>query len=251
MSTSTTSYASRSASRCAVVPPTFPAPTTVIFGRSILPPEVLSAGVTELSTQDSAPLMFVFRPSRHFEVDRAHEIVAMVKVHFNLLFPVRFCQKVLWIVYEFPIPSRRILAQIVEHDDHACLHFLNDFRGTMGIDLPKLGLDHLFRRFRALLPRVKGLSKLGQPSHIGILMPRKKFVQPGRDNPRRRLIHHALPMSHAMPFLESSTRLRVAKSPAAGKPSAACLEALQSGRSPCTRPLHTCGARTGPLRGRW
>ncbi len=38
MSTSTTSYAFFSASRCATVPPTFPAPTTVIFGRPIIPP---------------------------------------------------------------------------------------------------------------------------------------------------------------------------------------------------------------------
>jgi hypothetical protein len=38
MSTSTTSYASFSANRCATVPPTFPAPTTVIFGRPIIPP---------------------------------------------------------------------------------------------------------------------------------------------------------------------------------------------------------------------
>ena len=61
----------------------------------------------------------------------------------------------------------------------------------MGKDLPKLGLDHLFGRLLALFARVKGLGKLGQPAHIGILMPREEFVQPRRDGPLRRLIRHA------------------------------------------------------------
>src|SRR5690242_5789500 len=157
MSTKTTSYASRSAKRCAVVPPTLPAPTTVIFGRPIQPPEALNAPscVRLLS-------VLVLCPPGHLEVDRAHEIVPVVKIHLNLLFPICFCQKLLRIVYELLIPSRRILAEIVKDHDHAGLDLLKNFSRTVGENLPKFGLDHLFRWLRSLLAGLDRLCKLGQ-----------------------------------------------------------------------------------------
>src|SRR5690349_13888103 len=186
MSTRTTSYASRSAKRCAVVPPTLPAPTTVIFGRPIQPPETLSA-------QSCVSLLSVlmFRPPSHFKVDRAHEIVSMIEIHLNFLFSVCLCQKLFWIVYELLITSRRILAEVVKNDDHAALDLLKDFSRTMRKNLPKFGLDHLLRRLRSVFTGVEGLGELGQAANIGILMPREELVQPGGDSPLDRVVGHA------------------------------------------------------------
>src|SRR5438445_12495640 len=85
MSSSTTSYRPLSTRRCAVVPPTLPAPITVIFSR---------ATVTLLG--HLAHALFVARfmrgPPGHFEILGAHEILAEIEIQLDLLPAVRLGQ---------------------------------------------------------------------------------------------------------------------------------------------------------------
>ena len=118
----------------------------------------------------------MFRPARDFKIDRADKIIPVVEIYLDLLLAIGLCQKGVRIIDQFLIPSRWIFAEVMKDHNHPYFHLLKNLGPTTGIDLPKLGLDQVLRRFLAILPRLDGLRKLRQPTDIGILMPRKQLV---------------------------------------------------------------------------
>src|SRR5207245_10933006 len=73
ISSSTTPYRPVSTRRCAVVPPTLPAPLTVIFSRPTGFPSTL--------------VIIVRRPGGRLEIDRTHELPAHIDVALDLFLP--------------------------------------------------------------------------------------------------------------------------------------------------------------------
>src|SRR5262249_15009706 len=142
-----------------------------------------------LSFQLSVPTLMLCPPC-HFEIDCADEILAMIEIHLDFFLPVRFCQKLFWVVYELLISAWRIFTEIVKHHDHPGFDFLQHLDGAMRVHLPKLGFDHLLRGFRTVFTLLHWLGKLRQPADIGVLMAGEQFIQPWRHcRPCRLMIH--------------------------------------------------------------
>src|SRR5512132_3413263 len=112
MSSSTTSKQPASTRRWAVVPPTFPAPTTVIFSRatgSYLPlgsestvrystrpcasPAVQTSTLTPILT--SMVVVLVRTPTGDLKIDGAHEIFAQIEIQLDLFLSVGLVQELL------------------------------------------------------------------------------------------------------------------------------------------------------------
>src|SRR2546426_11253720 len=169
ISSSTTSYRPVSTRRCAVVPPTLPAPMTVIFSRPTGFPSTL--------------VIIVRGPAGHLEIDRTHEILAQIEVELDLFLPVVLRQELLRVIDQFLVRARIVLPQLDEADDHAGLDLLQDLEPTLGKDLPELGLDLVGRGLRAFLPRPDFFRKFRLPPDVGIGMARKELVDPLGDLP--------------------------------------------------------------------
>src|SRR5438093_5749332 len=137
MSSSTTSYRPVSTRRCAVVPPTLPAPMTVIFSRPI---------------STSVFIILVRGPAGHLEVDRTHEILAQIEIELDFLLSVVRRQELLRVLDQFLVRARLVLPQLDEADDHPGLDLLQDLEPALGKDLPELGLDLVGCGVRAFLP---------------------------------------------------------------------------------------------------
>src|SRR5215831_11241391 len=106
--------------------------------------------------------MFVLRPARNLEVDRADEIVTVVEIDLDLLLAECVCQKLLRMVDEYLKASRRILTQVMKNHDHPFFDFLQYFHPTTRIDFPELCFNHLLRRLRTVCAGFHRLSELGQ-----------------------------------------------------------------------------------------
>src|SRR5206468_1245173 len=164
ISSSTTSYRPVSTRRCAVVPPTLPAPMTVIFSRPTGFPSNL--------------VVIVRGPAGHLEIDRTHEILAQIKVELDFFLSVVLRQELVRILDQFLVRRRLALPQLNETDNHPRIDLLQHLEPTLGKDLPELGLDLVGRRFRAFPPRPDVFRKFCLPPHVGIGMVRKVLVDP-------------------------------------------------------------------------
>src|SRR5437867_3868655 len=169
ISSSTTSYRPVSTRRCAVVPPTLPAPMTVIFSRPTGFPSNL--------------VVIVRGPAGDLKVDRADEILAQIKVELDFFLSVVFRQELLRVIDQFLVRARLVLPQLHEADDHPGLDFLQDLEPTLGKDLPELGLDLVGRGLRTFLPRPDIFRKFRLPPDVGVGMPGEQLVEPLGDLP--------------------------------------------------------------------
>src|SRR5438309_8686109 len=156
ISSSTTSYRPVSTRRCAVVPPTLPAPMTVIFSRPTGFPSTL--------------VIIVRGPAGHLKIDRTHEILAQIEVELDFFLPVVLRQELLRVIDQFLVRARLVFSQLNETDDHAGLDLLQDLEPALGKDLPELGLDLIGCGLRAFLPRPHVFRKFRLPpdARIGL-----------------------------------------------------------------------------------
>src|SRR5437667_7266137 len=206
ISSSTTSYRPVSTRRCAVVPPTLPAPMTVIFSRPtgillLFPSPLWGEGEGEGSSPQfitlTLPLslqgrgvklrlvlvVFVRGPAGHLKIDRTHEILAQIEVELDFLLSVMLRQELLRILDQFLVHARLVLPQLDEADDHPGLDLLQDLEPALGKDFPELGLDLVGRGLLTFLPRPDVFRKFRLPPNVGIGMARKELVEPLGDSP--------------------------------------------------------------------
>src|SRR5437867_4796023 len=169
ISSSTTSYRPVSTRRCAVVPPTFPAPMTVIFSRP--------------SGFPSNLVVFVRGPAGDLKVDRADEILAQIEVEFDFFLSVVLRQELLRILDQFLVRARLVFPQLNETDDHPRLDLLQDLEPALGKDFPEFGLDLVGRGLRAFLPRPDVFRKFRLPPDVRVGMPCEQLVEPFGDLP--------------------------------------------------------------------
>src|SRR5213594_4000432 len=169
ISSSTTSYRPVSTRRCAVVPPTLPAPMTVIFSRPTGFPSTL--------------VIIVRGPAGHLKIDRTHEILAQIEVELDFFLSVVLRQELLRILDQFLVRARLVLPQLDEADDHAGLDLLQDLEPALGKDFPELGFDLFGRGLRAFLPRPDVFRKFRLPPDVRIGMPGEQLVEPFGDLP--------------------------------------------------------------------
>src|SRR5438876_9989965 len=168
MSSSTTSYRPVSTRRCAVVPPTLPAPMAVLLSRPLF---------------TSVFIILMRGPAGHLEIDRTHEILAQIEVELDFLLSVMLRQELLRILDQFLVHARLVLPQLDEADDHPGLDLLQDLEPALGKDFPELGLDLVGRGLLTFLPRPDVFRKFRLPPNVGIGMARKELVDPLGDRP--------------------------------------------------------------------
>src|SRR5438876_11488631 len=163
MSSSTTSYRPVSTRRCAVVPPTLPAPMTVIFSRPIF---------------TSVFIILMRGPAGHLEVDRAHEILAQIEVELDLFLSVVRRQELLRVLNQVLVGARLVLPQLDETDDHPGLDLLQDLEPALRVDFPELGLDLIGCGLRPVFSGRDSLRELRLATHVRVGMPGEQFVEP-------------------------------------------------------------------------
>src|SRR5712691_6551508 len=173
ISSRTTSYRPVSTKRCAVVPPTLPAPMTVIFSR----PTGFPSTVNRYSLTVHF-VVFMRGPAGHLEVDRAHEILAQIEVELDL-FPSVVCrQELLRVLNQVLVRARLVLPQLHEADDHPGLDLLQDLEPALRVDFPELGLDLVGCGLRPVFSGRDSLRELRLATHVRIGMPGEQLVEP-------------------------------------------------------------------------
>src|SRR6266852_7884089 len=169
ISSSTTSYRPVSTRRCAVVPPTLPAPMTVIFSRPTGFPSNL--------------VVLVRGPAGHLKIDRTHEILAQIEVELDFFLSVVLRQELLRILDQFLVRARLVLPQLDEADDHPGLDLLQDLEPALRVDFPELSLDLIGCGLRPVFSGRDSLRELRLATHVRVGMPGEQFVEPLRDLP--------------------------------------------------------------------
>ena len=121
------------------------------------------------------------RPATDLEIDRADEIVPVIKIHFDFLLSIRRREKRFRRVHQSLIAARWIFAEFVKHHDHAGLHFFQKLGRTTRVNFPELCVDLFPRRLRPFFARLDvSIRKFRLAPDIGLLMSREQLVQPGR-----------------------------------------------------------------------
>src|SRR5256885_1861659 len=125
-------------------------------------------------TSDAFSVLLVLGPTSHLKVDCTDEVLALIKVHFDLLLAVGPGQELLRVVHQLLVLPRLIGSQFHKAYDHPGLNLLEDLHPAAREDLPKLGVNGLPRRLRSLFSWLDLLvRKFRLPAYVGVLMARK------------------------------------------------------------------------------